>query len=164
MRVFYEGVEVPPPLAADLAAFERELGGGGLASALRFLNRRTPHRFTAAYRFDGSWLRNLALVDKWAPDVARGDDVPLAKAYCSIVHERGEPLEILDSSTDERFPHLAGGQVACYCGVMLRDERGEPFGALCHFDYSPCQTKTSDMPLLVAAAAAIYASLAAQAG
>ncbi len=150
---------VPAPLAADWDAFRRTLLTGGLRSALAFLNARTPHRFTAIFRFDGEMLRCVQLVDKWDPAVERCEDIPVSQAFCSVVHDSGEPLEVVDSRTDARFPHLANGPVASYCGALIRDESGDPFGVLCHYDPQPCQSKKSDMPLLVAATPLIYRTL-----
>lgn len=161
MAVLFEGSEVPPPLAEDYAAFRDQLREGGIRAALAFLNARTPHRFTGIFRFDRHMLRNVALVDKWDPSVQRGDDVPLAEAYCSILHATGEPFEILDRASDTRHPQLAVSPIASYCGVLITGEDGERFGALCHYDLQPCQVKTSDMPLLVAAAAALGVELTA---
>jgi hypothetical protein len=152
MTVLFEGAEVPPPLADDLAALQGRLQRGGPRAAAQFLNARTAHRFTGVFRFDRSWLRNVALVDKWDAEIQRGDDVPMADAYCSVMHATGEPFEMVDRSDDSRQTHLARTPVACYCGAPILDEDGKPWGALCHWDTEPCQTRTSDMPLLVAAA------------
>ncbi|MHB8915671.1 MAG: hypothetical protein ACYC4K_07640 [Thiobacillus sp.] len=65
--------------------FEAILSSAGISAALGFLNARTPHRFTAIYRYDGDMLRNEYLYDQFHTEVVKGEDVPLAKAYCSIV-------------------------------------------------------------------------------
>jgi hypothetical protein len=125
------------------------------------LNARTAHRFTAVFRFDGEMLRNVALVDKWLPSVERGDDVPLAQAYCSHLQTTGEPLEVRDGREDSRTPWMASSPIVSYCGAVIWNDAGEPWGALCHFDSAPCDAKDSEMPLLVAAAALIRQATAA---
>lgn len=147
---------IPPPLSADLASFRDSLAKHGLRGALRHLNARTPHRFTGVFRFDGDTLRSVALVDKWDPAVLRGADAPLAQAYCAHLRETGEPLAVDDGDRDPRTPWMAGSGIPSYCGAVIRDDQGEPWGALCHFDTGRCESKNSDMPLLVAAAALIY--------
>jgi GAF domain-containing protein len=152
---------VPAALAGDFTAFRSRLQRRGLHEALGFLNGRTPHRFTGVFRFDGAMLRSVSLVDKWDPQVRRGQDIPLAQAYCAVLHDNGDALEVLDSRTDGRFPHMEHSPIASYCGALIRDGAGEPWGALCHYDLQPCQTRSSEMALLQAAATAVYAQLAA---
>ena len=127
------------------------------------LNQRTPHRFTGIFRYDGEMLRNVALYDKWDAKVQHGSDLPLAEAYCSVVHETASPLIVEDGGLDARFPHLRSSPVLSYCGTLIRDEDGNKYGALCHYDVQPCQAKNSDLPLLVAATVPLYGALQAQA-
>ena len=137
------------------------LSGQGLHEALRFLNSRTPHRFTALYRFDPPTLRNIALFDSDAPSVTRGDDAPMVETYCSSVgqHERGFTTE--DARRDDRLrTHPARSTVISYCGVLLRDADGRPFGTLCHFDLVPCEVPIREMPLMEAAAPLLMAVIA----
>ncbi|MDB5858187.1 MAG: hypothetical protein JWQ76_1876 [Ramlibacter sp.] len=150
---------MPAPPPADYQAFEQSLRQGGLRAALAFLNQRTPHRYTGIFRYDGEMLRNVALHDKWNVDVARGSDLPLAGAYCSVVHDTAGPLVVEDGAIDIRFPHLQGSPVLSYCGALIRDEQGNKYGALCHYDVQPCQAKASDLPLMVAATSPLYGAL-----
>jgi hypothetical protein len=76
-------------------------------------------------------LRNLALVDSYSPEVKQGDDSPLAETYCSIVGETQRGFMTEDTR---------------------RDEAGDPFGSLCHFDLVPCDVPVAEMPLMEAAA------------
>ncbi len=101
-------------------------------------------------------LRSVALIDKWDPSVEHGEDVPLAAAYCAHLHRTGEPLEVANGSTDRRVPWMAGSSIVSYCGALIEDAEGSPWGALCHFDTASCEAKNSDLPLLVAAARIIY--------
>jgi len=148
--------EAMPPDAGDVDAFLASLGERGLRGALWFLNARTPHRFTGVFRFDGDMLRSVALVDKWDPNVERGQDAPLASAYCAHLSREGEPLLVENGATDPRVPWMAKSEFVSYCGAPIRDRAGEPWGALCHFDTAPCDAKASDMPLIIAAAALIH--------
>lgn len=154
-------IGVPPPMQADLAAFSDCLDQDGLRAALLFLNKRTPHRYTGVFRFDGDMLRNVALVDKWDPTVDHGDDVPLAAAYCAHLYQTGEPLEVEDGGKDSRVPWMQTSPIVSYCGSVIVDGEGTPWGALCHFDTARCDAKNSDMPLLVAAARIVFDDAAA---
>lgn len=149
-------IAVPQAPGSDLHGFLEALRDGGLRSALLFLNKRTPHRYTGVFRFDADMLRNVALVDKWDPAVIRGEDVPLAAAYCAHLHRTGEPLEVHDGNSDARVPWMAGNPIVSYCGAVVEDEFGRPWGALCHFDSAPCDAKTSDLPFILAAAKMLY--------
>lgn len=147
---------VPSPFKRDFQSFERALRQQGLRAGLHFLNRRTSHRYTGVFRFDADMLRSVALVDSWDPSIELGDDVPLAAAYCAHLYRTGEPLEVEDGSHDDRVGGMARSPVVSYCGAVIRDADGRPWGALCHFDPARCDSKESDMPLLIAAAAIIF--------
>lgn len=152
------------PLASnpdDVLAFVSRLDLG-LPEALRYLNLRTPHRFTGVYRFDQDVLRNVALVDKWTPELDRGEDVPLRVTYCSRLVDNGGAMEILDGRTDARTPHMRDDPVVSYCGAVILDAQGRPWGSLCHFDMAYCEAKVSELPLLMAAAAHIHTSVTAE--
>lgn len=151
-----EKYPVPPPMKADLEAFAQRLEQDGLRAALTFLNQRTPHRYTGVFRFDGDMLRNVVLVDKWDPTVEHGEDVPLEAAYCAHLHRTGDALEVADGGEDPRVPWMRGSPVVSYCGSVIMEPSGAPWGALCHFDIARCDAKNSDMPLLAAAAGIIY--------
>jgi hypothetical protein len=144
--------------ARELAAFRVALRDG-LHTALRYLNSRTPHRFTGVYRYDGEVLRNMALFDRSAPETQRGIDIPMADAYCANVGRERAPLEFADAKEDGRFPHLPGSPVVCYSGVLISSRESVPYGTLCHYDTMRCETRISDIPLLQAAAPLIYEAL-----
>lgn len=145
-----------PQIARELAHVGDLLRAGRLLDALRYLNGRTPHRFSAVLRFDDDMLRSVALVDKWHGEVELGEDIPLADAYCAHLHATGDPLEVADGRRDPRTPWMSQSPVVSYCGAVICDESGEPWGALCHYDTNPCEAKASDMPLLTAAAALMH--------
>ncbi|MGE4243735.1 GAF domain-containing protein [Ramlibacter sp.] len=147
--------EQPHPDRRDLDAFESALSGG-LQSAIFHLNRLTPHRFTGVFRFDGEMLRSVALVDKWAPDVTRGDDLPIANAYCAHLHSTGQPLEVHDGASDPRTGWMRDAPFRSYSGAVIYAPDGSLWGALCHFDEKPCDEATSSLPLLLSAAGRLY--------
>jgi hypothetical protein len=43
-----------------------------------------------------------------------------------------------------------------YCGVVIPDRQGHPVGTLCHYDTKRCQQRSSDLPLMHAAARSFY--------
>lgn len=131
----------------------------GVHESLKFLNSRTPHRYTGVFRFDGDQLRNETLFDRYEPSLQQGADAPMEATYCSLVGRQQAPLEIHDASTDPRVQGVIDTPVISYCGVLIRDAEGKAFGTLCHYDMQRCQERTTDLPLLEAAAALLYRHL-----
>ena len=146
----------------EIGEFTQVMQAQGIHAALQYLNSRTPHRYTGVFRFDGEVLRNEALFDRLQPAVQQGDDVPMAVTYCSLVGQQLAPLEITDAATDPRVRGVIDTPVVSYCGVLVRDAQGQPFGTLCHYDMQRCQERTTDQPLLEAAAALFYEQLQAE--
>ncbi|GAA4028133.1 hypothetical protein GCM10022409_10220 [Hymenobacter glaciei] len=143
------------PMRKEIAEFAALLQQQGVHEALGYLNQRTPHRYTGIYRFDGDMLRSEVLFDRNMPAVRQGADAPMAATYCSLVGRHEAPVEILDAALD---PQALGidTPVISYCGVLIRDGEGRAFGTLCHYDVQRCQERTSDQPLLAAAAQLLY--------
>ena len=142
--------------AETFTKFERILRDRGLHEALRFLNSRTPHRFTGIYFFDPPMLRNMHLIDAYDPEQSKGDDALMAETYCSIVGRTREMLTTADTRVDPRLVgHPARARVLSYCGVLLRDIEGKPRGTLCHFDLLPCDVPINELPLMEAAASIV---------
>ena len=140
--------------------FEKLLAAQGVHEGLRFLNSRTPHRFTGIYRFDPPTLRNVHLVDSYTVECTKGDDVPMTETFCSVVGEGERTFTTENSLADERLTtHPARETVLSYCGVLLRDAAGRPFGSLCHFDVVPCDVPIAEIPLMEAAAASLMRAL-----
>ena len=135
------------PLHDSSIAFQDLLHEAGLHGALRFLNGRTPHRFTGVSRYDGPMLRNVGLFDQFNPEDVRGEDAPIEHTFCSLVPGFGGALAFSDSANDPRVAHV-DTPVVSYCGVLLRDDDGSPLGTLCHFDLKPCEPRTSDLQFL----------------
>jgi hypothetical protein len=135
---------------------EKILRDRGLHEALRFLNGRTPHRFTGVYLFDPPMLRNLHLIDAYDPEQRKGEDALVTETYCSIVGQTRETFITADTRADARLVgHPARATVLSYCGVLLRDIEGKPRGTLCHFDLLPCDVPIHELPLLEAAASIV---------
>lgn len=139
----------------EIAEFAALLQQQGVHAALGYLNGRTPHRYTGVYRFDGEMLRSEALFDRKKPDIRMGVDAPMAETYCSLVGRHEAPVQILNATID---PQALGIEtpVISYCGVLIRDVHGKAFGTLCHYDLQRCQERTTDQPLLAAAAQLLY--------
>jgi hypothetical protein len=146
-------------LETEISEFATLVQQHGVHSALAYLNQRTPHRYTGLFRFDGDVLRNEVLVDGNQPLLRQGDDTPLAATFCSLVGRRQAPLEILEAATDPEFSGVIDTPVVSYCGVLIRDAQGQPYGTLCHYDLQRCQERTTDQPLLEAAATLLYQQL-----
>ena len=140
----------------EIVELENTLHRGGVRELLSWLNRRTPHRFTGIYRYDGDILRNLYLFDRSDPTVQSGGDELTIATWCALLREQGHSLEVPDGTKETRFPLLPVTSVISYCGALIRDENGEPYGTLCHYDMLPCEQRISDIPLLEAATPLIY--------
>lgn len=143
----------------DLNEFEFALRDG-IPSALRYLNARTPHRFTAIFAYSDDRLQNLYLIDRENAKAAPWAEFGVADSYCSIVRDSGEPFVIGDSTVDPRFAdHPARGKVISYCGVPLWRDAGALLGSLCHFDYRPILLSGLDLGFLRRIAPAIAAAV-----
>lgn len=146
-------------MVREIGEFTSILQQQGIHAALHYLNGRTPHRYTGIFRFDGDMLRNEALYDRYQPSLQRGEDAPMSATYCSLVGRQQAPLEITDATTDLRVRGVIITPVVSYCGVLIRTAQGQPYGTLCHYDMQRCQERTTDQPLLEAAAALLYQQL-----
>lgn len=124
-------------------------------AALEYLNHRTPHRYTGVFRFDGDTLRNELLFDRNQPTTRQGADVALASTYCNLVGQGEASVTILDAAKDPKAQGVVT-PVISYCGVLIRNDKGQPYGTLCHYDMQRCQERTTDLPLLEAAAPLLY--------
>lgn len=143
----------------EINDFTQILRQQGVHAALKYLNGRTPHQYTGIFRFDGAILRNEALYDRYQPALQKGADAPMEATYCSLVGQTQKPLEITDAAFDARVKGKVETPVVSYCGVLIRDVQGQPFGTLCHYDMRRCEERTSDLPLLQAAADMLYRAL-----
>jgi hypothetical protein len=159
---------------SPLAQFETVLAHQGAHAALGYLNSRTPHRYTGLFLYRGPTLDCLVLFDRFDPQgeeqrrekerkvdqQAEEEGIPLANTYCSLLDDRSQgDLEILDAPVDPRLAVCrmsANTPVVSYCGVLILDRQGRRVGTLCHYDMQRCQERSSDLPLMHAAARSFY--------
>lgn len=135
-------------------ALQDILDAEGVHGALRFLNQRSPHRFTGIYRLDPPLLRNVFLFDRENPGLQAGSDAPLRETYCSITGTAASPFHTDDAQEDSRLQaHPARDSTLSYCGVPLWDpSSGAAVGTLCHFDLVPRPVPVEEIRVLEAAA------------
>ncbi|MGY3265772.1 GAF domain-containing protein [Lysobacter sp. HA35] len=111
------------------------LENGNSRDALVLLNWQSEFRFTALFRFDGEWLRQVELYDRLNPAGTEPSDIPILASYCLFVRDTGKPVEIYDSYVDERVQaHPKRPVVRSYCSAPLVDIEGRAIGTVCHFD------------------------------
>lgn len=123
---------------ATVQRFTHHLERDGLRVALGYLNSTTRFRYTGAYRFDAPLLCSIAIFDRENPTLALAAVVDMQTTYCSIVGVDQAGFAVDDAAQDARVSaHPAREQYAAYCGVPLRNEKGDAFGTLCHFDPRP---------------------------
>lgn len=136
-----------------LHAFEAAIASGGLFAALRFLNQRTPHRFTGIYRFVDDELHNIYLYDRENPVPTVAPAIPVGESYCSMVGRANRALVLPDTRHDSRVvDHPARENVVSYSGAPIPNLDGSPFGTLCHFDLRPHLFGDLDIELVTEAA------------
>jgi hypothetical protein len=144
-----------PDLETELQEFKKILEASGVAGALKFLSQKTPHRYTGIYKYDGDTLRNIALYDSYDQQVQKGEDAPMSATYCSLVRQE-QRLEIKDAETDNRVKGKIITPVVSYCGALMKDAEGNPFGTVCHFDMKRCEEPISHFPLLEEATTLLF--------
>ena len=137
----------------ELFNFVELLGRQNLHAAINYLNSRTPHRFTAVYKFEGEVLKNICLVDKFDSKVNKSADALICDSYCSLL-TKALSIDML-SHIPADYPKLSS-MVEAYGGVLIMDEFGNPFGSLCHYDLKRCEVNINDIPLLKKTAPLIY--------
>ncbi len=125
------------------------LADKGISEVLGFLNARTSHRYTAHYKYEGPILRNIALYDRLNPSSTKGDDAPVETTFCGLVERDRGTFVTRDGSIDPRAAGLPlRDNVKAYCGVLIRNADGTPFGSLCHFDHVPRDVPDGEVALL----------------
>lgn len=120
----------------ELESFREVVVRDGVDVAVRFLNLRVPHRYTAIYQLRVGVLKNVALYDKLGEhDASALAEVPLVDSFCQFTLRDGE-FATRDSRHDARLDgHPAQGTMLAYHAVPLLGNRGDLFGTLCHFDW-----------------------------
>lgn len=149
------------PTSDEIQLFSSLLRRDGVAGALKALNARVPHRYTAVYRLQGTSLKNLFLHDKLGeatPEYLA--EVDLGHSFCQFVLREGYFLTD-NSANDRRLDgHPYQGLMVSYHGVPLLDNSGELFGSLCHFDVEPRGLSTEEFDFLQKAARVLPGYLA----
>jgi GAF domain-containing protein len=140
----------PTNSRTDSAQFKHLLSGRGLLEAVRFLNSRSVHRFTALYAFEDRMLRNVCLVDKEDDSVRQMDTIEITQSYCLFVLNSGQKFIVPDSREDQRVEgHPKRESIQSYCGMPLVDSStSEMIGTLCHFDFLPTPYSDDEVLLL----------------
>jgi GAF domain-containing protein len=132
----------------------------GVISALRYLNARTPHRFTGIFKYENETLRNLFLVDREDEHTSPWPPFPATHSYCGIMQDTARPFVTGNAHVDDRLTrHPARDQVISYCGVPLRARSGVLYASLCHFDYRPILFSAIDLDFVCEAAPYIMDAL-----
>lgn len=153
-----DGHDAEGAQALDRAVGECEgvLDALGLHAALAWLNARTQHRFTGVWRYDGDMLHSVCLFDRTDPSTTIGASAPVARTYCGILFEMKSVVLVIENThSDTRFPTIKDSAVVSYCGAMLKDGRGHPWGTLCHWDPAPQPAAEAELALLPAIAPAV---------
>lgn len=127
---------------------------GGLVAALKVLNDRVPHRFSAVYRVaPDNYLVIVAFVDK------RGEACPSYLlsvhhdvSFCQFTLRHGQ-FRTNDSATDKRLDgHPYQGLMNSYHAVPFMSTDGRVKGTICHFDPHAMPLPDEDFELLRLAA------------
>ena len=128
--------------------FKTLLHKKGIYEAIRFINSKSVHRFTALYIFDKSLLRNICFVDKQNETIRSVDAINVTDSYCLYVRNSGQKFITPDSLDDERTQgHPKQATIQSYCGIPLMGAHGL-LGTLCHFDFTPLEYTTEEVWLL----------------
>lgn len=149
-----------PPLSARpidmLDELDALLASKGVVEALRVLNARISYRYTALYRFEDGTLRSLALIDRLDPARTKGEDVPVETSFCWMVQRDRSSFSTNEGKLDPRVAGLPlNGDITTYCGALVRNGDGTPFGTICHFDHVPRSISEAELAVLVRFAPAL---------
>jgi len=135
-------------ISERLGLFLAEIEFGGVEGALKYLNARTPYRYTAIYRFEGAMMRNIYLYDREGEDVSDFEKVPLADSFCQFVMAE-DGFSTSDSAQDERLlGHAYRSILNSYFGLPLSRKPGTIYGTFCHFDFKPQVIADSEIEFL----------------
>jgi signal transduction histidine kinase len=89
-------------------------------------------------------------------------ETPLAKSFCRIVVDTGEPLVVPDTRLNPLTMNnrvITEDQVVAYAGVPLTHSSGARVGTLCAIDYNPRRWDSDHMTVLRAVAAQVMTEL-----
>jgi hypothetical protein len=134
---------------SELSPLETCIATGGLQAGLAYLNARVPYRYTAVYRLDGLFMRNVALFDRLGeetPDILK--ETPLEQSFCQFVLRDGV-FDTRNSAVDDRLNgHPFKGVMGSYVGLPLTRSGADLFGTFCHFDFPPHELPEGEYPYL----------------
>ena len=119
----------------ELDDFEEVLCSQGAYAALKFLNQRVSHRFSAIYRLDKDDLEIVQLIDK-LDDAATtpASRVPFSQSFCEVAI-RETSFKTSNSALDKKLDGLPNqGVLLSYVGLPLMQDAGNLYGTLCHYD------------------------------
>ena len=119
----------------ELHDFEEILRRQGTYEALKFLNQRVSHRFSAIYRLDKNDLEIVELIDK-LDDAATAPSsrVPFLQSFCEVAI-REASFKTSNSALDKKLDGLPNqGVLLSYVGLPLMQDAGNLYGTLCHYD------------------------------
>ena len=117
----------------ELHDFEEILRDQGTYAALKFLNQRVSHRYSAIYRLDKNDLEIVELIDK-LDDAASAplSRVPFSQSFCEIAVRDGG-MKTSNSALDKKLDGLPNqGILLSYVGLPLMQHAGKLYGTLCH--------------------------------
>ena len=144
----------------ELHDFEEILRDQGTYAALRFLNQRVSHRFSAIYRLDKNDLEIVELIDK-LDDAATAPSsrVPFSQSFCEIA-VREASFKTSNSALDKRLDGLPNqGVLLSYVGLPLMQQTGSLYGTLCHYDTTEQVISNDEFAFLQQAAALMKRAL-----
>ena len=114
-----------------------QLDDGGILAALKYLNSRIEHRFTAIYKFQGSMQRAVFIYDKLGNSGNRFNAIARSESLGRFITVT-QPFGVTDSATDPFVKaHGHSSPVTSFYGVSLSPGNATPTGSLCHFDVKP---------------------------
>ena len=144
----------------ELHDFEEILRRQGTYAALKFLNQRVSHRFSAIYRLDKNDLEFVELIDK-QDDTATGPSsrVPFSQSFCEIAI-REASFKTSNSALDKKLDGLPNqGVLLSYVGLPLMQHTGNLYGTLCHYDTTEQVISDDEFAFLQQAAALMNRAL-----
>lgn len=120
-----------------LAVLKSQLDAGGILAALKYLNSRIEHRFTAIYKFQGPMQRAVFIYDKLGNSGNRFNAISTSESLSRFITVT-QPFGVTDSATDPFVKEQGhSSAVTSFYGVSLSQGSTTPTGSLCHFDVKP---------------------------
>lgn len=127
------------------------LDRAGLVAALKVLNDRVPHRYSAVYRLaPDDYLVIVAFVDKQcAPCPSFLLSVHHDVSFCQFTIKNEDGFRTSNSAKDKRLDgHPYQGLMNSYHAVPFISTDGRVKGTICHFDERAMPLSDEDFELL----------------